>query len=260
MVSVQNVSARSWSSTSTMTWLTPSINAMPPWSVAVATSGCRTAEVLVDLAALPVGAEEPPDSEQHDAGDGDGDARPEHRPVEPPGAAVVGEVDQEPHDAEGDPDTQHDVEDPLAAHVAPSVFQRLVIRHRVRARHFVLPSCHSSAARVWPRGPACSTCRRGIHSSQLGRYQFHSPSSFIALGRSTDLMTVASMRSATATPKPICWNMIRSPRAKPENTATMISAALVMMRAVDATPNVTASVGSPVWMWRSRSRLSRNTW
>ncbi len=28
-------------------------------------------------------------------------------------------------------------------------------------------------------------------------------------------MTVASIRSATATVKPICWNMIRSPRAKP---------------------------------------------
>ena len=30
-------------------------------------------------------------------------------------------------------------------------------------------------------------------------------------------MIVASMRSAIATPKPICWNMIRSPRAKPEH-------------------------------------------
>ena len=26
---------------------------------------------------------------------------------------------------------------------------------------------------------------------------------------------VASISSATATPKPICWNMTRSPRAKP---------------------------------------------
>ena len=58
-------------------------------------------------------------------------------------------------------------------------------------------------------------------------------------------MIVASISSATATPKPICWNMIRSPRAKPENTATMISAAPVMIRAVEPTPNMTASVVSP---------------
>ena len=51
-------------------------------------------------------------------------------------------------------------------------------------------------------------------------------------------MIVASISSATATPKPICWNITRSPRAKPANTATMISAAPVMMRAVEATPNV----------------------
>ena len=60
-------------------------------------------------------------------------------------------------------------------------------------------------------------------------------------------MIVASIRSAIATPKPICWNMIRSPRAKPEKTATMISAAPVMMRAVEPTPKVTASVVSRDW-------------
>src|SRR5215471_11876962 len=109
-----------------MTWLTPSIKACLLGQT-VDTTGCSSssAEVLVDFAAFPVGAEEPADPEQHDAGDGDGGAGAGHWPVEPPGAAVVGEVDQEPHDAEGDPDAQQDVEDPLAAHVAPSVLQRL---------------------------------------------------------------------------------------------------------------------------------------
>ncbi len=73
-------------------------------------------------------------------------------------------------------------------------------------------------------------------------------------------MIVASISNATATPKPICWNMIRSPRAKPENTATMMSAAPVMIRAVEPTPNVTASVVSPVSSKRSRILESRNTW
>ena len=40
--------------------------------------------------------------------------------------------------------------------------------------------------------------------------------------------------------------MTSSPTAKPANTATMISAAPVMIRAVEATPNATASVVSPV--------------
>ena len=49
-------------------------------------------------------------------------------------------------------------------------------------------------------------------------------------------MMVASMRRAVATPKPICWNMTSWPAAKPAKTATMISAAPVMIRAVEAAP------------------------
>jgi hypothetical protein len=67
------------------------------------------------------------------------------------------------------------------------------------------------------------------------------------LGSTTERMIVASIRSAAATPKPICWNMISSPEAKPAKTATMIKAAPVMIRAVEATPKMTASVVSPVW-------------
>src|ERR1043166_980229 len=78
---------------------------------------------------------------------------------------------------------------------------------------------------------------RGSQFSQLGRYQFQRPRSFIADGRITERMIVASISSATPTPKPICWKAIRSPFAKPAKTATMISAAPVMIRAVEATPH-----------------------
>ena len=53
-------------------------------------------------------------------------------------------------------------------------------------------------------------------------------------GTRTDRMIVASIRMATARPKPNCWNITSSPGAKPANTATMMSAAPVMMPAVDA--------------------------
>ena len=89
-------------------------------------------------------------------------------------------------------------------------------------------------------------CGFGSQESQRGRYQFQLPSSFMAAGTSTPLTIVASMSRATATPKPICWNMIRSPIAKPQKTATMMSAAPVMRRAVEATPHSTASSLSPV--------------
>jgi hypothetical protein len=53
-------------------------------------------------------------------------------------------------------------------------------------------------------------------------------------------MRVASISSETATPKPICWNMTRSPTAKPPNTAMMISAAPVISLAVEPIPCATA--------------------
>ena len=63
--------------------------------------------------------------------------------------------------------------------------------------------------------------------------------------------TVASRSSAIATPNPICWNLHELPEAKPANTATMIIAAPVMIRAVDATPHVTASRVEPLTSYRS---------
>ena len=57
---------------------------------------------------------------------------------------------------------------------------------------------------------------------------------------------VASISTATARPKPICWNMTSSPVAMPPNTQTMIAAAPVMMPAVRPRPWATASRVSPV--------------
>ena len=66
----------------------------------------------------------------------------------------------------------------------------------------------------------------------------------MAAGSSTERMIVASISSATAMPKPICWNITRSPIAKPLKTATMISAAPVISLAVEETPYSTASRSS----------------
>ena len=113
---------------------------------------------------------------------------------------------------------------------------------RTRARRSAGGSPRSSAELV--ASASTSTC--GSQSSQRGRYQFRSPRSSIAAGTSTERIRVASIRSATATPKPICWNITSSPVAKPAKTTTMIRAAPVISRAVVRTPNATASLESPV--------------
>ena len=67
---------------------------------------------------------------------------------------------------------------------------------------------------------------RGIRAAasraDFGRYQFHSPSSFIVAGSSTPRMIVASIRTAAARPTPICLNSIVDSVAKIANTATII--------------------------------------
>src|ERR687892_1813026 len=91
-----------------------------------ASSTASAAEVLVDLSTLPVGAEDAPEAQQDDTGDGHADAGAQHRPVEPVGAAVVEHVDQEPHHAERDPDAQDQVEDPLSPYVSDSFLARTI--------------------------------------------------------------------------------------------------------------------------------------
>jgi hypothetical protein len=46
---------------------------------------------------------------------------------------------------------------------------------------------------------------RGRHSSHVGRYQFHSPRSFIVAGSNTARTIAASIRTAAASPIPISF-------------------------------------------------------
>src|SRR5918995_2656339 len=82
---------------------------------------------------------------------------------------------------------------------------------------------------------------RGSQRSQLGRYQFQSPSNFMVAGRKTARTTVASISTATARPTPICLNSSALSVAKIENTAIITTAALVTTPAVDLIPCATAS-------------------
>jgi hypothetical protein len=68
------------------------------------------------------------------------------------------------------------------------------------------------------------------------RHQVRSPSRRIAAGLTTKRTIVASIRSATATSKPICWDETSSPAAKPAKPTMLVSAAPVISRAVDPTP------------------------
>src|SRR3954463_9590425 len=81
----------------------------------------------------------------------------------------------------------------------------------------------------------------GNHSSQLGRYQFHFPSSFMVAGSNTARTTVASTRTATASPTPNCLRNMNCSDAKTANTPTITMAALVTTPAVDLMPWATAS-------------------
>ena len=89
--------------------------------------------------------------------------------------------------------------------------------------------------------------RSGSQPSQRGRYQLTLPSSAMLDGTSTERTIVASRKIATARPKPICCISTRLPAANAPNTATMISAAPVMIRAVACRPTATDSRFSPVW-------------
>ena len=76
----------------------------------------------------------------------------------------------------------------------------------------------------------------GAHDSQCGKYQFHSPSSFIVAGRSTPRTIVASIITAVASPTPNCFIMISDMVPKMLKTKTMTTAALVTTPAVDLMP------------------------
>lgn len=70
----------------------------------------------------------------------------------------------------------------------------------------------------------------------------------------------ASIRTATARPKPICLTSIRCRNMKLTNTDTITTAALVITPAELVMPsNTAARVGTPCCT-ASRIRLTRNTW
>ncbi len=79
-------------------------------------------------------------------------------------------------------------------------------------------------------------------------------------GSRTPRTTVASMRTATASPTPTCFIDTCESVAKVLNTATMITAALVTTPAVEVMPRRMAS-GVPVpASTSSRIRLRMKTW
>ena len=83
-------------------------------------------------------------------------------------------------------------------------------------------------------------------SSQLGSHQLRSPISCIVVGTSTSRTIVASSAIATASPMPISLTCGTPVPAKIANTATMISAALEIVRALADRPWATACWVSPV--------------
>jgi hypothetical protein len=110
--------------------------------------------------------------------------------------------------------------------------------------------------------PAASPCRSvfGSQPSQLGRYQFQSPSSFIVAGRSIARTMVASTSTAAASPIPSSFMSMIGSVAKIEKTPTMTRAALETVPAVVLIPCATASSVVMPRSYASRTRLRMNTW
>lgn len=98
-----------------------------------------------------------------------------------------------------------------------------------------------------------------MRASGLGSHQFHRPNSFMAAGTSTSRTIVASIAIATALASPICWRLGTPALTNDRKTATMMSAALVIVAALVARPCATARVLSPLIAYRSRMRVSMNT-
>ncbi|PQM44626.1 hypothetical protein C1Y40_05217 [Mycobacterium talmoniae] len=86
-------------------------------------------------------------------------------------------------------------------------------------------------------GSGFSTSTDGrMRSSQCGSHQFHWWNIAISAGTSTSRTTVASTAMATAQATPSSATSGIPAKANPMNTAIMISAALVMVRALVLTP------------------------
>ncbi len=100
--------------------------------------------------------------------------------------------------------------------------------------------------------------RGSSRPSQAGSHQAALPISTMTAGTSRQRTRVASMAMATAKPTPNCFTVGSPLRMKLVNTQTMISAAEVITRPVEARPSMTAFVGLPSsfqcsWIWVSRN-------
>ena len=82
----------------------------------------------------------------------------------------------------------------------------------------------------------------------------------MAAGISSPRTTVASISTAKASPTPSVLTSTNDSVAKMENTATMITAALVTTPALLAMPPTSASWVLAPASRRSRTRLRMNTW
>ncbi len=100
----------------------------------------------------------------------------------------------------------------------------------------------------------------GSHSSQVGRYQFQSPRSFIEAGRRIARTIVASIRIAAARPTPNCFSISIESVAKMAKTPTITIAALVTTEAVVLIPWLIASSLVIPPSYASRIRLRMKTW
>ena len=89
-----------------------------------------------------------------------------------------------------------------------------------------------------------------------GQPQLPSPNSAIVAGTSSMRTMVASSRMATARPKPNILAMRSSSKTKLPKITTMIAAAPVITRAVEARPSATEPTASPA---RSNSSLTRES-
>jgi hypothetical protein len=82
----------------------------------------------------------------------------------------------------------------------------------------------------------------------------------MAVGTRIPRTIVASSSTAKASPTPSILTSMKDSVAKMENTATMMTAALVTTPALPAMPPITASWALAPAVHRSRIRLSMNTW
>ena len=99
------------------------------------------------------------------------------------------------------------------------------------------------SAAAAPPAPRAATARRARAAPRgAGSHQFQRPSTAIRLGTRSARTIVASMRIATARPSPNCCSPTIRPATKPENAATMITAAAVTIRPVRSSPCATARV------------------